>query len=151
MNIISQKGFTLIELLVTIAVLAIIMSMAAPAFADMRTKQNLNRSVQELMAVFHDARSKATLERRDVTVELATQQQPTISSDTVDTLYWMPYGTSTLISTPTSLTYNLQGGVKNAATDTTFTICSNGSGSASKTVSVSMMGTVQMIGEGVCP
>lgn len=55
----SQRGFTLIELMVTIAVLAIVVSIAAPSFTSMI---NNNRSValgEELTGAFNLARSEA--------------------------------------------------------------------------------------------
>ncbi|WP_237060495.1 GspH/FimT family pseudopilin [Microbulbifer sediminum] len=55
----NQRGFTLIELMVTIAVLAIVVSIAAPNFATMI---NNNRSAalgEELAGAFNFARSEA--------------------------------------------------------------------------------------------
>ena len=62
----KNHGFTLIELMVTIAVMAIIATMAAPSFGNMLNRQDLNKSSQELIAILNKARSVAVLERRVV-------------------------------------------------------------------------------------
>ncbi|MDN5418428.1 MAG: prepilin-type N-terminal cleavage/methylation domain-containing protein, partial [Acinetobacter sp.] len=43
----KNRGFTLIELMVTIAVLAIIASIAAPSFSENIIRQNLDSSGRE--------------------------------------------------------------------------------------------------------
>lgn len=108
------------------------------------------------------ARSKAVIERRPhVTVNLAP------SADAVDTdevLYWRPSGKSVLkTGSPTTIQFGITGGVfisdtnhptsvSPAASDTIFTICSSSSGTnkKSKTITVSRMGTIQIISEGAC-
>ena len=142
----QAQGFTLIELMVTVAVLAIIVVMAAPSFGEMLSNQNLNRSTQELIATLKDARARAVLERKEVTVEL--NKNPKDSTSTV--LKWQPAGDAILKSTTVSIVFNLSGGVKNATTDTGFTVCNKSGGTKSKTFSVSPMGMIQQVTEGTC-
>lgn len=142
-----QRGFTLIELMVTIAVLAIIATLAAPSFNNILLKQNLNKSTHELTLVLTQARAKAALDRREIKVQLNT----TATADTNTQLNWMPQGKAILKSgSPTSLVFLPNGLVKNATTDTNFIICEQSAGSLSKTVSISRMGTIQQIVEGTC-
>lgn len=144
------QGFTLIELMVTIAVLGIIATMAAPSFGNMMTQQNLKKSTNELIGVLQEARSKAVLERRNVKIELKSVEAPTRVANTDTTLNWMPYGSTTLLSSSaTEITYGFNGGVVGATTDTTFILCSH-SGGISQTISVSKMGTVQQVVKGTC-
>lgn len=150
MKIIQQQGFTLIELLVTIAVMAILASMAAPSFGDMRVKQNLNRSVQELITTLNSARSQSVIERREVAISLSAAENNSLPTNTMTTLYWMPYGKSTLSGGAKTVSFNINGGIKDATIDTSFKICSKGVGSTAKTVTVAMTGTIQMITEGTC-
>lgn len=144
------RGFTLIELMVTIAVLAIIVTMAAPSFGNMLAQQNLKKSTNELIGILNQARAKAALERRSVDVELSTNETDSLAENTDMTMYWMPYGKAHLTSTSeTKITYGLNGSVVNAGSDTTFVICSE-QGGKSQTVSVSKMGTIQQVVEGTC-
>ena len=143
----NSRGFTLVELMVTIAVFAIIAMLAVPSFNNILLKQNLKKSTQELASVLVQARSKAALERREVTVQLNTSA----IADSLTQLNWMPEGKAVLkTGSPTSITFLASGLIKNATTDTTFTICEKTSGELSRTVSISRMGTIQQITEGTC-
>ena len=143
----KENGFTLIELMVTIAVLAIIAMIAVPSFSNMLLKQNLKKSTQELANVLVQARSKAALERREVTVQLNTSAV----ADSLTQLNWMPEGKAVLkTGSPTSITFLATGLIKSATADTSFTICEKASGELSRTVSISRMGTIQQITEGTC-
>ena len=155
------NGFTLVELLVTMAVLAIIVTMAIPAFGDMIAKQNLKKSAQELIVIINKARAKAVLERRVVTVNLTPLAN---INDTENVLNWRPSGNSILMTgSNSSILFGITGGVfvsgsgtpasfVPATVDTTFTICSASSGTnkKSKTITVTRMGTIQMTTEGTC-
>lgn len=44
----KEKGFTLIELMVTIAVLAIVASIAAPSFGNLLIKENLKTTAYNI-------------------------------------------------------------------------------------------------------
>ncbi len=55
----KNKGFTLIELMVTIAVLAIVASIAAPSFRNTLASQNLTGSSNEIASSLVEARSRA--------------------------------------------------------------------------------------------
>ena len=143
----TERGFTLIELMITIAIMAIIATMAAPSFGDMMLRQNLNRSTQELIATVNEARAQAVLERREVTVRLNT----TPVANTVTQLNWKPEGKAVLkAGSATSIVFQLTGGVKDATNDTSFVVCDKLGGAKSKTISVSKMGTIQQVVEGAC-
>ncbi|NAR36066.1 pilus assembly FimT family protein [Acinetobacter haemolyticus] len=61
-------GFTLIELMVVIAVLAIITTMAAPAFNNMVARQQLNAATRELVFAINQAKSQAALMKTTIAV-----------------------------------------------------------------------------------
>lgn len=155
----KSQGFTLIELMVTIAVLAIISMIAAPSFGDLMLKKNLTKSAQELIATLNQARAKAALERKEITVNLNTMNvadkdvsRNDTTSTNFTTLNWMPSDKSSLkTGSATTIVFLPSGLVKNGTSaGISFTICEQASGNLSKTVSVSKMGTVQHIIEGTC-
>jgi len=62
----KELGFTLIELMMTIAILAIIATMAAPSFNNLVSEQKMNRSVRELVLAINQAKSQAALMKTSV-------------------------------------------------------------------------------------
>lgn len=64
----KSRGFTLIELMVTIAVLAIVASIAAPSFSDMLKSYKLNQSTEQMMQALKEGRSRAAAARAMVVV-----------------------------------------------------------------------------------
>ncbi|ERQ00138.1 hypothetical protein Q674_03210 [Acinetobacter sp. COS3] len=153
------QGFTLIELIVTIAVFAIIAVIAAPSMGKILLKQNLNKSTRELVTVLNQGRAKAALERKKITIKLNTTNIADTdvsindtTSTNFTTLNWMPSGKTVLkAGSPTSITFLPTGLVDGwASTNSSFTVCEQNSGSLSKTVSISKMGTIQHVVEGTC-
>ena len=64
----KNKGFTLIELIVTIAVLAIITTIATPYFTSLIIKQNLKSTTYAMRDTLKEARSHAILNRNEAIV-----------------------------------------------------------------------------------
>lgn len=158
-------GFTLIELMVTIAVLAIIATMAASSFGNMLQRQNLNKSTQDLIATLNQARSDAVIRRQEISIQLQTNSNSTMNADTDQQLNWRPSGGAILrAGSPTQIVLGFTGGVLvddggtpsqwvPATNDTTFVICERDgtdTNRRAKTVSISRMGTIQQVVEGVC-
>lgn len=63
------KGFTLIELMVTIAVLAILLAMAAPSFAEFAERQALRGTADNIIGVIGLAKEEAAKRDRLVQVD----------------------------------------------------------------------------------
>lgn len=63
-----KKGFTLVELMVTIAVLAIIATIAVPSFSQQISRQNLDNSGREILSALAEGRSRAVALRSSVVV-----------------------------------------------------------------------------------
>jgi prepilin-type N-terminal cleavage/methylation domain-containing protein len=64
----NANGFTLIELMVTIAVLAILVTLAVPSFADFRQRTVLRGAAEQVVSFWGDARFEAL--RRDSRVKV---------------------------------------------------------------------------------
>lgn len=64
----KSRGFTLIELMVTIAVMAIVASIAAPSFSNMLKSYKLNQSTEQMMQALKEGRSRAAAARAMVVV-----------------------------------------------------------------------------------
>lgn len=61
-------GFTLVELMVVIGLLAVITTLAAPSWVEMRTRNNVRAAVNDFTASLHLARSEAVRLNTAVTV-----------------------------------------------------------------------------------
>lgn len=64
----SSRGFTLIELMVTVAVLAILMAIAGPAFNDFFQRYRLRGAADDVTSLLASARAEAVARNRDVSI-----------------------------------------------------------------------------------
>lgn len=64
----KASGYTLLEILVTIAVVAIVASLAVPSFQNMIATQRVRSAANDLVAALNFARSEAVKRNRVVTV-----------------------------------------------------------------------------------
>ncbi len=101
-----EKGFTLVELMVTIAVLAVLATLAAPNLISVVRKNQLNTEVMSFVNILSETRSEALFKQQNRVLALD-------SSITTPFRLWQP--NTDLISgvsaNPKSVEFNFMGGV----------------------------------------
>lgn len=65
----SHKGFTLIELMITVAVLAVLVTLAAPSFSEIIASQRIRAAASSLYDTVLLARSEAIKRNTKITVQ----------------------------------------------------------------------------------
>lgn len=109
----SSSGFTLIELMVTIAVLAIIVSIAAPSFSNQLAKGQINKTVNSIQSSIEQAKAESAVSRSAITWRYTdANKQITLSSNNNIVASYSLGGNSLLTFTPataTSLIINQEG------------------------------------------
>ena len=68
MNSTRNRGFTLIEMMVTVAIMAIVATIAAPSFVDMIRNNRVTTAANDVLSAMQLARSEAIRQRRPITV-----------------------------------------------------------------------------------
>jgi type IV fimbrial biogenesis protein FimT len=76
----SMKGFTLVEMMVTLAIGAILLTIALPSYIDMTKNNKLTSHANYLISQIHYARVEAS--KRSTRVILCRSADPTASSPT---------------------------------------------------------------------
>ena len=65
----KSQGFTLIELMVVIAVLAIMLALASPSFADFFQRYRLRGAADKVVTLLASARAESVMRNRDVSID----------------------------------------------------------------------------------
>ncbi len=144
----GSQGFTLIELMVVIAVVAIISTMAIPAFNSINLNQNLKKSTNTLVQEIKAARTKAVLEKREITLKLASS-----ATNTATVLNWVQDGSVNLKATSDNIMRFDGNGVLVTAfrvIELCKTTYSSSKPTSSKKITLTRFGQVEKVEDGSC-
>lgn len=142
----KEQGFTLIELMITIAILAIIATMAAPSFQSQLYDYQLRKEFNDLVLTMTEAKSNAKALNKSVHVYFREEK----ISDPKDSLYVhldSENYTSNKIETD-EIIFRNNGLVDPLSTKKCIDIQHNKSGKA-KRIKLTQLG-IQHISEGAC-
>ena len=107
----NNQGFTLLELMITIAILAILVTIAAPSMQNMIHKNQVSAQIRDLNSTLQEARSKAMLERRAYTVDIQAGTKNGSLSTTDTTISYAPNSDHVNIQPATAtIVFDLLGG-----------------------------------------
>jgi len=84
-------GVTLIELLSVVAIMAILVTLAAPSFASLRRSVGVSSAASELLVALHFARSSAVLNGLPVTLCLSADDSTCVGSTAAPARGWLVF------------------------------------------------------------
>lgn len=146
----KSQGFTLIELMVTIAVLAIIVSIAAPNISTQLANQRVKSTTATLENALKEARAESVIRRQNITVTINSNPNSIVLTDPSsdnDDIASYNYDKKTRI-TPASAAVAFK--INKTADEVTFTICDNNAKASPRQVVVSKIGNIVSQSEGGC-
>lgn len=160
----THAGFTLVELMVTIAVLAIIVTMAAPNMSQTLANQRVKNTTTTIESVLKEAKAESLIRRQNITVEPIREDSTDPSSrikefklkaGATDIVTYGVNGRSdvTVSIAPTSVTSVVFTPAKRVQgiTSVTYTICDSGSTDETpRQVTVNEIGTINTQQAGSC-
>lgn len=154
----TSSGFTLIELMVTIAVLAIIVSIAAPSFNTQLANQRVKSTATNIENALKEAKAESIIRRQNITVAYnSTLKTITITGRSNTVIATYNVNSQSSISqdiTPTSVTqviFQPNKMVSGAGTEVVYTICDDGSTNETpKQVTVNKIANISVTNTGSC-
>lgn len=145
-NLVASRGFTLVELMVTIAVMAIIVSIAAPSFSNQMARQRQKDAASSIEAVLKQAKSEARILNKNITVTYASnnikasESSGDIITQSINSSVTISASNTTITITPSATT-----------TATTFEICdSKVNGEDKIKVRINVSGNISTSVQGIC-
>jgi len=137
------SGFTLIELMVTIAVLAIIMSIAAPNISTQLANQRVKSTTATLVNALTEAKAESIIRRQNMTLSYDNDSNPkviTISGSEADPIANYSYNDeSKIVSAPKTIIFEPS---KRVTATVTYTICDSNKPVQPRVISVSKVANI---------
>ena len=147
---VSSSGFTLIELMVTIAVLAIIVSIAAPNISTQLANQRVKSTTATLANALKEAKVESILRRQDVNFSYNNNGTNAGSIDIVNISSYRYSAKSTIKDSESKSTISFDSN-KHVDTAITYTICDINTTASPRQVSVSKLANISDQLGGTCP
>lgn len=148
----SSAGFTLIELMVTIAVLAIIASIAAPNISTQLANQRVKSTTTTIESALKEAKAESLIRRQSLTLTYDESSKPKvieIKNLSSNVIASYNYDAKTSIkSTPSEITFEPS---KRVDTAVTYTICDEKSVASPRQVVVNNIANINSQTGGTCP
>lgn len=147
-----SSGFTLIELMVTIAVLAIIMSIAGPSISNQIANQRAKSTAATLNNALKEAKVESVLRRQNMTVVYnnngTAEGTITVTDTTPKVIASYQYDAkSTIKPAANSIVFK----PSKTAAAVTYTICDSNTAVSPRQISVSAIGGITNTLQGTCP
>lgn len=146
----TSSGFTLIELMVTIAVLAIIVSIAAPNISTQLANQRVKSTTATLANALKEAKVESILRRQDVNFSYNNNGTNAGSIDIVNISSYRYSAKSTIKDSESKSTISFDSN-KHVDTAITYTICDINTTASPRQVSVSKLANISDQLGGTCP
>lgn len=153
---VSSSGFTLIELMVTIAVLAIIVSIAAPNISTQLANQRVKSTTATLVNALKEAKAESVIRRQNVTLSYDNTSIPkniviTASDTNPNVIANYNYNTQSNIKpiATTSITFAPSKRII-STNDITYTICDSNASATSRQIEVDRVANITSRMGGKC-
>ena len=144
----TSSGFTLIELMVTIAVLAIIVSIAAPNISTQLANQRVKSTTATLENALKEAKVESILRRQDLTFTY-NNNGTNAGSINIGNIFSYSYSSKSTITDSESknpITFEPSKRVES----TIYTICDENAAATPRQVSVSKIANISIKSGGTC-
>ncbi|MES1965639.1 GspH/FimT family pseudopilin [Psychrobacter sp. AH5] len=150
----NASGFTLIELMVTIAVLAIIVSIAAPNMSTQLANQRVKATAATIENALKEAKAESVIERQNINVVYSSTSKTivlqninnkvlsTYNINSKSTVSINPNTVTTVTFQPNKVTSN--------STKVTYTICDSNNKAAPRQIEVSTIANISNKPGGSC-
>jgi len=145
----TQAGFSLIELMVSIAIAAILLSLAVPAFNDFQARNALRATASDFIAAVNTARIQAVSLRSPVKLKEASggwangwvvEYDASVKTEKKQT--FLPRGTSALKSEDGLTEVEFRSNGLTSVGEAKFSLCDDRTGETGRTITISPFGKI---------
>lgn len=148
----TSSGFTLIELMVTIAVLAIIVSIAAPSISTQFANQRVKSTTATLENALKEAKVESVIRRQNLILSYNNTSTPkviTITAPDSKTIANYSYNVESTIKPDTPVTIVFEPS-KRVSTVRTYTICDSNANATTRQIEVNRVANITSKLGGTC-